>query len=451
MRSSGWATALVLGVLLIPAAAQSAPSVRWQSDLDKAIELARSKGRPMLIAMHKVGEIACKRMIEDVYTDPDVVAKLGDFVCLATCLDRHDVVDGAPTHGPCSAFPGITCDQHQAIEGLVRERYIGTNTVKVPQHMILTADGKLLLTQIFEMKKTAFLDYCDKGLALFGTEMAQGMDAIIREKLGLVVNGNAAERKEAVQFLLKTNDQKAIDVLFLTIQGLDKGKDRGACVRAMGYEELEEAAGPLLLKWLRDRDPFVVNCAVVSIEETGHGPALKPLLELYEKTNDKEVKKDIVRALGTVGAADPDARKLIAAAITSSEDVMRIAGYLSSAPLLQEDETRARINAQFKKEGGDATAKASIVRSYQLAESVLLADELLAIVAKDGNKGLQDLAMAAKKDLEGAAEMADWAVMRKGYRPIYVTDRIQRNFLEDWGKGKGPKGGRGGRGGGRGR
>ena len=105
MRISGICLILILASMTNPLRAQ-APGPVWTPDFDQALEAAKAQTKPILICMHKMEEVACDRMINEVYTDPEVQTAMKDFIAIPTSLDRHD---GANPGGACSRFPGITC------------------------------------------------------------------------------------------------------------------------------------------------------------------------------------------------------------------------------------------------------------------------------------------------------------------------------------------------------
>ncbi len=435
-------TVSILIVLLVVGASLTAQtrSPHWLGDLDDALEKAKETGKPVLIAMHMKGEIACDRMIRQVYTDPQVLSRLESFVVLPTSPDRHNMT--AP-EAPCPRFPGINCADHLMAEVQVKERVLGTDTVKVPQHIILSPDGERLSFHVFEMKKTAFLDFLDQGLALNAKAALEGLGAVVAGYFRDLREGNAKEKKKAVALILGVDDTKAHELLFQTIQSMGKTSDKFTSIRAMGYEELEEPAGPLLLRWLHDPALRIVNAAVVSLEECGYGPALEPLLALGKTAKDKELRKDIVRALGTVGAADKRARAVIMRATEARSDTLRISGYLATASLLWEEDVIGHLKERFKKERRSLLPKLAILRAFQINGSAELIPVLREMTAKESNKQLRDVAEALSRILNGDEKDGDEKTLRKSFRGLYVKDKIRRNFLDAWGSGKNNKRSRG--------
>ncbi len=411
-------------------------SPRWTGDLDDALERAKETGKPVLIAMHMKGEIACDRMIRNVYTDPQVLSRLESFVVLPTSPDRHTMT--AP-EAPCPRFPGISCADHLMAEVQVKERVLGTDTVKVPQHIILSPDGERLSFHVFEMKKTAFLDFLEQGLAVNAKAALGGLGAVVAGYFRDLRDGNAKEKRKAVALILGVEDAKAHELLFQTTETMGKITDRFTIVRAMGYEELEEQAGPLLVRWLHASTPRIVNAAVVSLEECGHGPALEALLDLWKTAKDKELRKDIVRALGTVGAADPRAREIILKATQARWDTMRISAYLATASLLWDEDVLRHMEERFKKERRSLLPRLAILRAFHISGSSELVPVLQKISRRETNKQLRDVASALARILDGDGKKGDEKTLQKSFRGLYVKDKIRRNFLDAWGSGKNDK------------
>ena len=81
---------LVAVFLLILPTVCAQTQVIWEPTLEQALAKAKNDGKPLLISIHTSTEVACQRMLKNLYTDPEIVPILSEFVLLPTCFDVHD-------------------------------------------------------------------------------------------------------------------------------------------------------------------------------------------------------------------------------------------------------------------------------------------------------------------------------------------------------------------------
>lgn len=432
---------LLLGALLASAvAAQS--QVKWESSLDAALARAKAEGKPLLISMHTSTEIACQRMLTNLYRDPAIVPILNEFVVLPTCFDDHEEteveIDGEKRR-VSPLFQTVGCDVLRKNEADVRERYFETSKVTIPQHIFVGDDGKIYLQKIYELKKPAFITLLNNALILYGGQAADGMDPVTKTYLEKIRKGTEKERRHAVRGVLEFEDQRKLDILYLTIQGLKKESEKAECVRAFGREQFSWAA-PTVMKWLRDPAEHIRHCAVVSLEEMKAKEAAKTLLEMHGKarSKDKELKKDILRALGPCTEASEEARKLLVSKTKDRSDVMRIGAYLSLGYYLENEDVREVLAKRFKKEKKNIAAKTAILWAYSFSGDEELIPSMEALVAKEKNRQLHYIANAAALKIKTGSGVAKsegrggYAKLRKALGAIYSRDKILRNAYQYW-------------------
>ena len=83
---------VLLALLFLFPTLAVAQEFTWAKSLEAAKEKAKERGVPLMITMHTSTEKACKRMLNTIYTDPEVQERLAEFVVLPTCFDEHDEV-----------------------------------------------------------------------------------------------------------------------------------------------------------------------------------------------------------------------------------------------------------------------------------------------------------------------------------------------------------------------
>ena len=437
MRQGFCLAGIPILLLLATASVFGQKGIHWEKDLDAALARAKDENRPLLICMHTSTEIACKRMLAKVYTDPSVQGKLKEFVLLPTCFDRHpqetQTVDGKE-QTVSTLFKTVDCDVLTKNEELVRERFFDGNNVKVPQHIFVGADGKAFLKKIFELKKPAFLEFLDRALVQFGIKEVGGMDEPTRKLFEQVRKGSNKEKEAAVKKILEFQSEKKTEILYLTIQGLKRENDRMTCIRIMGAEDLSHGS-TIALKWLSDKSTLLRNGAVVTLEEMKSGEASKPLMDLFGRTksSEKELKKDILRALGPCGAGDADVKALLVKHTTDKVEINRLAAYLSLGYFLDEEDVQRVMQERWKKEGKSVALKTAIIWGYRQSQSRELAEQLESLMAGERNGQLKFVAAAALRTMRGErAARGTWRALRKSLSVLYAKDKVVRNRVKRW-------------------
>jgi thioredoxin-related protein len=87
---SRFAKALALGVLLFAVSAGLyAESISWKTDLAAALKEAKDADKAVLIDVYTEWCGWCKKLDEEVYTDPGVIAEVGNFVALKVDAEKE--------------------------------------------------------------------------------------------------------------------------------------------------------------------------------------------------------------------------------------------------------------------------------------------------------------------------------------------------------------------------
>ncbi|MEZ6196027.1 MAG: hypothetical protein R3F20_09935 [Planctomycetota bacterium] len=390
--------------------------------------------------MHTSTEVACQRMLTNLYTDPEILPILSEFVILPTCFDDHDEVEkdiGGTKMKVSPLFGTIGCENLRQNEHDVRKRYFESYDVKVPQHIFIGDDGKPYLTKIYELKKPDFITLLNNALVLYGSKAADGMDAVTKGFLEAVKKGTQPEKRKAVRGILALEDERKLDILYLTIQGIDKERDKGECVRAFGKDVYTWAA-PTVMKWLRDPSDYVRNCAIVSLEEMRATIAGTRLIEMFPKERDKEIHKDILRALGPCGDGTLAAKEILVENVKDRREDNRIACYLSLGYNIGDADVQALLAERYKKEGKSVAAKTAILWAYAVRRDESVIPALQALVAKEKSSQITYLADAVERHIrtgsavDPAAGRGGYMTFHKALGPIFTKDKIERNAYKYW-------------------
>lgn len=117
----------------------------WQRTLDDGLALSRASGMPLLVCVNADGETASDALAARLYRDPAFVALAAGFVPVLASVDRHARADrdgrGARIEDP--RFGRLVCGEHEALEPLVYERWLGGRRV-APRHIGVAPDGRVL-------------------------------------------------------------------------------------------------------------------------------------------------------------------------------------------------------------------------------------------------------------------------------------------------------------------
>ncbi|MAG57771.1 MAG: hypothetical protein CMJ83_15905 [Planctomycetes bacterium] len=430
-----------IAVFLVLSPAVDAQSrVVWESTLEQAQTKAKRQGKPMLISMHTSTEVACQRMLKNLYTDPDIVPILSEFVLLPTCFDVHEeetrTVDGKKV-SVSPWFGTLNCQQLTKNEIDVRSTFLDKSEVKVPQHIFVDGSGKIFMTKVYELKKPAFITLLNNALILYGSKAAKGMDKVTKGLLRSVKRGSMKDKRRSVIGLLDLEDPRTVDILYLTIQSITREQEKGECVRAFG-RDLYTWASPTVAKWLRDPSEHVRNCAVVSLEEM-KAPGVAPkLLSLFQKARDKELKKDILRALGPCGEDSEEIKKVLLKQVKDRREVTRIACYLSLGYYLDQEDVRELLHKRFKKEGRSVAAKTAIIWAHTYLRDETLIPSMQALVANEKNHQLKYMVGAAELQIKTGTAVAKkdgrggYIKLHKAFGVIFGKDKILRNSYKYW-------------------
>jgi hypothetical protein len=437
MRVLALASWLVASAQTPPPAAPP-PALEWQHTFAAAKERAAADRKPLLVVVMDEPEVACREMFDRVYTDAEVAKKLASFVLVPCCISTHTSGDGH-----CPRYRGVDCTEHQAIEKELRARFADpvTQLVTVPQHAVLDAAGKLILKRVYLMTRDGFLTFLDSGLAYAKDPVAAAKAArgpVLQKAYDAIVLAKKDEERElgAVNLFSEWTADREI-LLFDALDTLKSSKDRGLVVRAAGRPE-HKAWAPSIGRLLVDKDPFVRDCAVVTLEEEGNTAVLPSLLATWESEKDPEVRKDVLRALGPCGGASDDAKKVLVEALASPTVNLRVAAALSLGFFLRgDDEVAKLLEERWPKEHGTPVALAILwgIGNSKDASRVALAERL---VKGERDANLVKIAGVVRVKIERGPEAA-MSSLGAGSRkeifrllaPIHATDKVARNAVRD--------------------
>lgn len=448
----GWIAALALAA---NAAAVAQEPPRSERSFAAACARATAEKRPLLVTVLNDTEPACRRMLEQVYADPQVMAALADFVLLVSNPDGHQPEplerDGATLAGGCPKYDGLLCAEHQAVERELHDRIAdATGTVIVPQHLLFRGDGTLLLRRPYAMKVPGFLEFLAAARSLAGAAAAPGFagrSAAVEKLTKAVIAAKDEPAREAAMKALASDASPEREQAFLDVLSkLRTPEQRGTVVRALGRIEFQ-AWAPTVALLLDEKERHVRGCAVVTLEEQRAGAVVDGLLDLWATEKDAEIRKDLLRALGPCSNGSDAVRAIVMEEIGSPKETHRVAAAIALGSFLGKGaEAATTIEARWKKERNPRVRLAlvwGIGETPDKASGKLL-DRMM---ANEREHDLEQMALVTRERLEGKQpEGAAKALGKQGGKELrrllgilFEDDEITRTLIRDFDRKGGKK------------
>ncbi|MSR73854.1 MAG: hypothetical protein EXS14_00055 [Planctomycetes bacterium] len=438
-----------------PPGVRAAPAtLQFERDITKATDDARSSKRLLLWVIMKDGEIGCSRMLQTVYADAEVRARLTTSFVLLPCSTYDHGSAPAPegsTEPPtyCSQFVGVLCPEHQAIEREMRKRYEETVQVVAPQHIITDADGKVLARHRYELKKKEFLAFLDGASGATSNPVSTDANGIPTPDknpatsrsaalLETIQRANEEERCKAASELCTLGD-KAANTEFVTIlEKLPIDQRSRRVIRAVG----EPSCAPAALEFTRlfaMKDTLSRNCAVVSVEEMADSVAAPALLALWKTERDDEIRKDILRALGPCGVGVDAARELLMKEAKSSTELLRVGACIGLGHhTAGRPDVRKLLLSRYEAADARSTQRLAVIYAWSLSRNSEVIEDIDVALEKETNGELKDLLNVVKRALGGTVEAPPRGRGRGGefaaWRALGTLldkDRVERNAIKN--------------------
>jgi HEAT repeat protein len=303
------AITLAAGVLLgqSDTAVATPVKLKWEPSLEQALTAAKERTVPLLVCFNMDNEPANDQMVQQHYNDPEIAALGEKMVCLIASAFRH-----AETGGVCSRFGSVSCQEHMDAEIAARQRFIGSDTVKAPQHVFVSPTGKVILRKVFLIAPQELRKAMNKALSLVSPGLSDAAllaeDARRRgELLTLVQAPNVATRAEAIMELAGLEDDEARGVV-RKLTGPDQDDVvRLAAIQAMGRAG-NVGALPHLVALLSDKKVLIRKQAVTAMEQLDLPDVVPPLLKHLPKEGSDRV---VAQALRTIAQGDPKNAKVV--------------------------------------------------------------------------------------------------------------------------------------------
>lgn len=146
--------------------AKETPSIAWSRSWEVALKKATEENRPILVAINAEGVMlendasgANEDMALKAYRDPKLVPISQQTVNLIASAAKHSFTAVKQADGSfrkeCTRFPGVTCEEHQEVEKILRRDYFkGVDEVVAPQHFLLQPNGSVITRREYQVAAT---------------------------------------------------------------------------------------------------------------------------------------------------------------------------------------------------------------------------------------------------------------------------------------------------------
>ncbi|MFO0981256.1 MAG: HEAT repeat domain-containing protein [Planctomycetota bacterium] len=226
-----------------------------------------------------------------------------------------------------------------AVESKVRSEVLGTDLVTVPQHLILTPQGKLLEAREYYLSVAVLERFLRKQLGSVRPDLALGKDVAaevsqgkIGDRLREALRSEDREKRAAAIRILGDFDpddiMREMDATFASMSA----KEKSAMLLALGAPGFR-AAVPILSRHLVGTDAQMRASAALALGRLGDTQAIIPLRRRLSTEPDAVARGCVVDALASFASKDELAAKAVVQAAGDRDLVVRAHACLSLADI----------------------------------------------------------------------------------------------------------------------
>lgn len=377
-----------------------ARAIEWASDVEAALERAKSEGRVVLLAVGEVGEGRSERHVDKLYGSRKLRAYLEGSVNIAAWSFRYEDEDDLPRFGDC------TPRDHRDLMGAMKERWLRPNpdgVVALPQHLWLSPEGAVLLSCPWEIDLEEFAWCFDEALRRAGVEERpdplDGAHPPRRLLLGEVLR---VDKDDPLGRGLRLDE---LDPLLANMKRRTLTAEDGSDIRRIiftdepdGVEYLTEqfalwdVVGPSLGSIVDGTIHYVGLSAPVSFmpaieqfadhpraslraqvavgyEQFGHPDGLSTVKKALKAEKDDDVRAEWVRALGACGRGERTVGRTLARMAEKDDDErVRANAILALGHVLPEKGALEFLLEQVEEGGGEARQAAVLALALGRAQ-----------------------------------------------------------------------------------
>jgi hypothetical protein len=371
---------LLLSVAAVPALAGD---VVWQKSLEQALAKAQAENKPVFLAVNMDGERANDYLANKTYKERSFLDYSTRTVNALASAQEHTALGK-----PCNRFSGLECIDHRRTDTAARGQVLKADSegsVIAPQHVWIAPDGKLLFSVAYSITLDE-LNWCmvtalrevdpktdakmpsnaraPRRLVLGGVFDPSGsgdgtadLPPTRQEVLDIIKELKKSwmglEQMGTARRLLMSAEPEALEFVRQQLRGSigsllggggggggagcgrggagagGRGAGGGDTFKAQILHQIGIVSPPeyweLVVESLGHNDQSVRIEAAVALEQLAAPESLRALNIALQKEDDLRVKKDLLRAIGSVGALDSKSRgALIKRGKSDKDDTLRL-------------------------------------------------------------------------------------------------------------------------------
>ena len=413
-----------LPLLLLPLEGGSSPdaSIPWKATYQEAFQEANDRDTIVFLAVNMDGERANDTAAKKLYQDKVILPLAADAVSMVASKFEH------AADGPCPRFGTISCAEHQRIDIQARAQVLkpdASGEVIAPHHVWLDKKGNVLLSVPYEVsnKELAWCFTAAMQKAYPDKEISEVKGARAPRRLVMdgVTNSGAdgirplsdEEVEEAVKrirstkrlsdrvndlySLIATDHPDAVEVIERDLKSSDVAAAFGRRAGEDAVQRLLEGRTTLIRRigiysppsyWeaiaslLEDPEVQIRHEAAVALEQLAAPDSVKDLRNALKKEEDLDVRRSIVRALGTAGTEESSARKqLTSIAKSKKEAALKTAALFSLSGQVDQKSVTKLLQETLNE--GDAAHRQAVLLGIAFFRNASL-ETLLAPLAAEG-------------------------------------------------------------------
>ncbi|MED6334947.1 MAG: HEAT repeat domain-containing protein [Planctomycetota bacterium] len=439
-------------LLLLPLPARplvGAADIDWQPSYEAALLRAADEDRVLFVAVNMDGERANDRTADKTYHDKTIVGLSEHTLNLVASLSEHAKPDRT-----CPRFGDVTCADHRRVDIDVRENVLAPDDegyVIAPQHVFLKPDGEVILSVPYEIS-AAELEWCFvTALQVvdpdFTHRLSAGARAPRRLIMGAVSGAGAGqppptreelmelisevkkgslrggERMAALRRILLADEPEAIEFIRTELRrgpqvGRGGGGRRGGGGGGRGGGDRRDQRGPLLhtigvrspisywevlVEFATGSDALLRAEAVVALEQLAAPDSVRDIRSALKREKVIEIEKNLLRALGSAGAADKKTRETLLSRVKKEKDaLLRANAIVALGYLTRDEEVDERLHELLEGDDTDARVAAACAIALTREKEWLEPLQAAATVAEENNdKTFEAACSGARAVLEG--------------------------------------------------
>lgn len=409
--------------------ADSGPEgITWETHYASALGVARTDMRVIFLAVNMDGERANDYLAEETYFDEEIVALSKRSLNLVASAFMH-----GRSGGKCSRFPGVQCKEHQEIEKDARKSVIRETSegkVIAPQHIFLDHKGDIILSVAYLVSREELL-WCfhtalSKGDPNYkgnlpenarpphrlimgkvyepepGEKVSRPLNAEELKELMREVRagfGIGSERDKAFLQIISTDHRDAIEFAETTIKGQWTNELKARDLAVIG-EYSPQSFWTVANAFIKDRDPQVRNAAAIALEQIAAPKSARVIVGAMKKEKDPKLKKNWIRALGTAGAQDKNARKVLLKIAEGDKDpLLQINAMIALAGHLGDEKVKTFMESALANESWSIRLAAAC--SIAFGRAVEFLPQLQKSSKTESHPKAKEVMELAQKVLEG--------------------------------------------------